>query len=107
MKNLVFVSLALVLTLIGAVYSQGVNFQACQTNRDCRSNKCQNGRCAQVTCRNDKACLKAGLFDHYCRRRGPKIFRSECVAKRGHLFILDFLLFDFYIIFIVNFCFYT
>ena len=38
-----------------------------------------------LTCRNDKACIRAGLLNHYCRNRGPKIFRSECVPKRGRI----------------------
>ena len=34
-------------------------------------------------CRNDKACINSGLPNHYCRHRGPKITKSECVPKRG------------------------
>ena len=38
---------------------------------------------APVKCRNDKKCIKSGLANHYCRKRGPKILESECVPKRG------------------------
>lgn len=82
----ILISLALVLSLTVAVINSqggGLGYQPCQTNQDCRSGYCRGGRCGTATCRNDKACLKAGLYDHYCRRRGPKIFRSECVPKRG------------------------
>lgn len=85
-KIYAFLFLIVSTTLINC---QGLNFEECRSNRDCKSKSCRKGRCAQLTCRNDKACLKAGLFDQYCRRRGPKIFRSECVAKRGRPKILN------------------
>ncbi|CAF1039228.1 unnamed protein product, partial [Brachionus calyciflorus] len=60
-----------------------LNYEQCVLNIDCRSRNCVKGKCAPLKCRGDKDCLQAGLFDHYCRRRGIKIFSSECVPKRG------------------------
>lgn len=69
----------------GAASTMGkLNFEACTSNQECRSRNCRRGKCAPLSCRNDKACIQAGLFDHYCRRRTIfKIFSSECVPKRG------------------------
>lgn len=83
LKVITLVVLALVSCIVINTNAQGMNYQACARNEDCLSKNCSGSRCAPLRCRNDKACLKAGLFDHYCRRRGPKIFASECVPKRG------------------------
>ena len=64
------------------------NADKCDANEECQSGNCRKGNCAPLLCRNDKACIKAGLKDHYCRRRGPKIFESECVTKRGIYLVL-------------------
>jgi len=60
------------------------NYDKCETDEDCASKSCVKSKCQPKKCRNDKACLKAGLSDHYCRKRTIfKIFKSECVPKRG------------------------
>ena len=60
------------------------NYENCDTNEECASKSCVKSKCQPKKCRNDKACLKVGLSDHYCRKRTIfKIFDSECVPKRG------------------------
>ena len=60
------------------------NADKCDANEECQSTNCHKGNCAPLKCRNDKTCIKAGLKDHYCRRRTIfKVFASECVTKRG------------------------
>ena len=59
------------------------NMEVCNANEECSSRSCVKGRCKPLKCRNDKTCIKAGLRDHYCRRRGLRIVATECVPKRG------------------------
>ncbi len=59
------------------------NYAQCSRNEECLSKSCREKVCQPLRCRNDKTCLRAGLADHYCRRRRLKIFASECVPKRG------------------------
>ena len=86
-KPILILTLAcIILTLNYQVNCQGSkrNYESCRKNEECASKSCASSKCAPLKCRNDKACLKAGLSDHYCRRRTIfKIFKSECVPKRG------------------------
>ena len=60
------------------------NYEDCESDDECASKSCVKSKCQPKKCRNDKACLKVGLSDHYCRKRTIfKIFDSECVPKRG------------------------
>ncbi|RNA43959.1 hypothetical protein BpHYR1_031261 [Brachionus plicatilis] len=79
------ICLIFLIVLATLVHSQNkMNYESCKANEECRSRNCVKGKCAPLKCRNDKTCLEAGLFDHYCRRRGFfRIFRAECVPKRG------------------------
>ncbi len=72
----VFLLLVLVICSELANCSQK-NYESCSKNDDCASKYCKKSVCQQRKCRNDKACIKAGLTDHYCRRRRIKIFSSE------------------------------
>ena len=55
---------------------------------ECRKkNKDLNDIETPTKCRSDKDCKTAGLGNHYCRNKGPKIRKSECVPKRGIEFI--------------------
>lgn len=84
MIKTVFLAFAILLLTNLFVDCQKVNYSSCTKNEECASKNCEGSQCRPMKCRNDKACLQAGLFDHYCRRRGPKIFASECVPKRGN-----------------------
>ena len=53
------------------------NYESCSRNDECDSKYCRKSVCTQRKCRSDKTCLNAGLSDHYCKKRGLKIFSSE------------------------------
>ena len=75
--------------LVACVASQNTPiFGACTKDAECVTKSCSSSKCGPRKCRNDKACIEAGLNDHFCRDRGPKIFSSECEQKRGIYFYL-------------------
>jgi hypothetical protein len=84
LEFLCLILVVLLLVLSGEMNAQKKrNLEQCSRSAECASRNCKRNRCAPLRCRNDRACLRAGLFDHYCRRRGPKVFSSECIPKRG------------------------
>jgi hypothetical protein len=95
MKNTFFIALALIVLIVAnsVIECQQLkrNNEQCSRNEECLSKSCREKVCQPMRCRNDKTCLRAGLADHYCKRRRLKVFASECTPKRGRLDFFNFL----------------
>ena len=67
-------------TISTTIQTQEINkpfYASCKTNEECGSKSCVKNKCLPKTCRNDLDCIRAGLRDTFCKRRGIHIFASE------------------------------